>query len=776
MTKPRGQRILQSALPEAALNHDEGHNIASIEAQDHLLTEILRRCLSGQRVLVLEPAGKPTSLHLTDLIPDQQTMLQERYSVEGQQSRGAWYHPKKAKLKAGLLNLPFHYAKNERFAMNAVLDEQSSLPLHNPDTTAVWSALEPLAETLFQPLIQTGPEAKKGDRDKRRRTWLTLKAEIQSLGISGEILKTFEANGSWWQLSSTEMRERKSAYLRCLRDISPEEVVRRYRIAQTQALAKRFYQKRRTLNATRERVLTKKLERILSGFFAGDWLEFLTYIEEKPEAGDAVQTELPSPVVVPGLNKEVVDIATNLNLEPSKVQEVAASLFPEVAGVNPIRERLHILEAFWSDFLDLHARQTAGMPSLWGFVHQHERIEIPAAVTSEQAAHSGPPAQYKHHLNRTLQKEIEKFWGTRVVAKYPERLVTNTTPYYWMAQAIGPALEFWEGMFLTAWYITEGPYSRTDIQGMETYYSKHLDRLTKVGTPVNRHIFEELRRAEVRLGPLEYVSNDRNEQEVYPGIVLRTGYGGSERRKGFEMLRDVVLRYARNWTEEYLQSYLETQWKVPLETMSDEVSKRFASKGKPPTVKQFARMAEATANKWFGGDLTAVSVAILQPSPVTQKYEQVISGDVTSLADHIYRKWTKIAQERSLRTDFEDYSDSRPYFQATELTKLSLEYLQLWELLGTRPSHEQFVKQLKFYERDTITRLLAEISDDSEVLWKLFIEVASKPLSIERTVQGDSQVAAVNIDVNEVPQATAARKTFFGWFRNLIGRRGSSEY
>lgn len=78
MTEPRGIRLLQSSTLEAALEHDVGHSLTSIEKQDQLLAHILERCLSAERVITLEPADKPGSIRLASLPSDLRGVLQER--------------------------------------------------------------------------------------------------------------------------------------------------------------------------------------------------------------------------------------------------------------------------------------------------------------------------------------------------------------------------------------------------------------------------------------------------------------------------------------------------------------------------------------------------------------------------------------------------------------------------------------------------------------------------------------------------------------------------
>lgn len=779
MSEPRGRRLLHSKSVHEALELDIGHGLDRLDAQDRLLAKLLEHCFAGNQVAHLEPADKPQTLHLPDISKQDRALLRERFGLTQQQARGAWYHPERALLSVGLLNLPFHYRNQERFPMNAVMDERASLALDSAEAIAVWASLEPLLGRLFKPLLFFGPEAAKLPADKRVQVWQDSLRELVELGIPKSSLDEF-AGDVWWRQSAGEMRERKLAYLGQLKTLPAVEFVRAVRLLQTQGLLKRFYAKRRTHSATRENVLTKQLERALSGTFAGDWNEFLAYSQEPPEAGDHVQTVLPEPVLIPGVSADAIKIAQDLGLPLEQVKEVSAALFPEAAGSNPIADRVDVAREVWHEFLQIHARQIPGNPSLWGLIDQFERVEVVAAVTPERAERFGMAAQYKTHFSVDLQARVERLWATRVHERYPERLVTNLSTWYWMGRALGPALTFWEGVLLTAWYVTEGPYSRTDLPSMEAYYDKQVLVLEQLGAPVDRALFAELRKAERKLGKPKPVERHQQEHVVEPGVTFTSSMIVGERREGFATLRDIIINHTRAWSEAYLEDYLTRQWRDPLRSLSEDVSKRLASKGKAYSPKQFAKLAAPLANMWFGGDLTAVSVAILHPSPVTQQAARVVPKNILSYADTLYMQWLEVAARHNLKTDFENFADQRPTLQAEDLARLSLDYLQLTELLGDAPTPEQFAQQRKTYERDVIPRLLQDVTREPVAAWEVFTAISTlrpAPDHINVTADVDAEKSSeVREESSPLPlpvDDTQAEKTKspFSWFHRMLGRR-----
>ena len=79
-----------------------------------------------------------------------------------------------------------------------------------------------------------------------------------------------------------------------------------------------------------------------------------------------------------------------------------------------------------------------------------------------------------------------------MLARWPEHIVTNLSPHGTMSETFGPALSFWHGVGLTAWFITEGPYARTDMVGLADYYASQLAALDTFGCPVDPLVFDEL--------------------------------------------------------------------------------------------------------------------------------------------------------------------------------------------------------------------------------------------------------------------------------------------
>ena len=161
------------------------------------------------------------------------------------------------------------------------------------------------------------------------------------------------------------------------------------------------------------------------------------------------------------------------------------------------------------------------------------------------------PRLYRKILPADLQDAIEGLWGTVMLPRWPDRIVTEIAPHALMADTFGSALSFWHGCALTAWFICEGPTSRTDIPGLAAYYGDALSELDRLGCPIQAGIFADLRGAEARLGPAKPLRGQVSSKEVAPGIWMTLQMNAGSRRAGFERLRDVITRHRRAWAVDH---------------------------------------------------------------------------------------------------------------------------------------------------------------------------------------------------------------------------------
>jgi hypothetical protein len=210
----------------------------------------------------------------------------------------------------------------------------------------------------------------------------------------------------------------------------------------------------------------------------------LQYLGEQPHPDELLATAIPQTRFFVGGAKSPAAVAQETGVSLQEVERVCATYWDVPAAktrqlVSPVEERVAALSEFWSAFDEVHSRQASGMTSLWGLVEESRLIRL---------GWEGPDwynaRLYRRLLPEVLSNSVEKLWGTIMLPQSPDRIVSEISPHALMAETFGPALAFWHGCALTAWFICEGPHSRTDIQGMPAYYRRQLAALEQLGTPI----------------------------------------------------------------------------------------------------------------------------------------------------------------------------------------------------------------------------------------------------------------------------------------------------
>ncbi|MDZ4057827.1 MAG: hypothetical protein U1D69_12885, partial [Polynucleobacter sp.] len=172
-----------------------------------------------------------------------------------------------------------------------------------------------------------------------------------------------------------------------------------------------------------------------------------------------------------------------------------------------------------------------------------------------------------------------------MLPKWPDRIVTEPFPHSVMASTLGPALKFWNGCALTAWFLCEGPYSRTDMEGLAGYHAKELTRLEQLGTPVDPKLFADLIKAQAKLGPPTPIESTRSSQNVGHGMSVTFSTHMGMRRSGFTQLRDIITKYRGAWAQQHLPQYLRALWESEIQEAERAYNLLLNQKGKPPTAR-----------------------------------------------------------------------------------------------------------------------------------------------------------------------------------------------
>jgi hypothetical protein len=360
------------------------------------------------------------------------------------------------------------------------------------------------------------------------------------------------------------------------------------------------------------------------------------------------------------------------------------------------------LRRFWVVFDDLHSRQSPGMPPLWGLVEDTRSVMFSGGDWSPYQS-----SLYRRLLPRDLVRDIDELWGAVVLPRWPDRIVSEPFPHALMAETFGPVLKLWHGCALTAWFICEGPYSRTDLAGLPKYHEREVETLAQMGCPIDADVFDEL--AKVRLGRERPITQKSSTAESGLATRFSIEVQIGTRRSGFELLRDVITRHRQQWADRYLETYLRARWQLEIRSTGREHS------GKAPTAKQFAKQAADPTNHWFGGNMADLYTAFGERAPVHPQRVCLMPSDRVAFVHTVFedlggkpfvrQSVVGNAEEAERQND-----DQQRHNQLSRLADESLRFLQLEEALGRVP-------ELKEFGSARFESMSGALSTDSEAAW-----------------------------------------------------------
>jgi hypothetical protein len=687
---PFGRSALHAKSASALIDLEASAGKATSFAElDTLITTLVRTALKGERLVKISRGRDVDAVRIEGLRVGQRQLLDSRFSLEHQQARGAWFLPDETRLKIGVINLPGHFRRHPRFFNNIVAEERCKVRLgSSADAVFVWSVLEPLFSQLLMPLELRGPQVGVRDADRQRQDWATVDHFYEVLGIdAAEPLATMGSGRGWSRLRAIEQVQAKQRLLDVLADRT-ENIGASYRASCTRALLARYYERAKRRPPTRQQVVTKHLERTLAGFFGGDWLAFLNYLDEAPHPDDRIVTALPETRVFAGRDARAVEVAQQQGLPVEEVRRMLATLWGGESSVSPVERRVATLRRFWSLFDDIHSRQAPGMPPLWGLVEDTRSIMFSGG--------DGSPYQnqlYRRLLPVDLVSEVDELWAGTMFPRWPDRIVSEPFPHALMAEAFGPALTFWHGCALTAWFLCEGPSSRTDIAGLPRYHEREMAELAELGCPIDVGMFNEL--SSVRLGPERPITQKSSTAETETAIGFDIQLQIGTRRSGFERLRDVITRHRRLWAERYFEAYLQARCDLEIRAAGREHSRRLEESGKPPTAKQFAKHAASPANHWFGGNMADLYGALGERAPVKPQRVCLMPSDRIAFVRTVFeylggRPFVRQSVVGSAAEARRQNDEQQQHHQLSRLADESLRFVQLEEAFGRSPELKEF--------------------------------------------------------------------------------------
>lgn len=546
------------------------------------------------------------------------------------------------------------------------------------------------------------------DRARANASWFTRTALMyESLGINvTNLLSEIKSVSHFFSLPQYKRHAlMERFFLQIQGDIANSAVVERIRAQRIQnaVLAYSKFSGMGKRPVPRSRFIEKKAHQwLLSAYFEGSWLSFLEYLGEKPDSNDKnkiitkkTRVSLSSLIIAPEQDEPI----------PDEGHSTSSLNFAE----QELQSRFKTSSDFWKQLIELHEQQTPGMRSLWGLVAQGSGY-LPRRYTYNRDRAEDPynPGLYHELINKELLGEIRLLYGRETSRHFPFSSATAMFPYARFCAHLEPALSFWNGVGLTIWFLTQGPYSRTDIPGMPDYYQKQLEQLSALDCPIDETMFSEFSQVKVaRSDNGLLISFEIDPEEGTIKNSLQKPRRSKVADQSFEHLKEIYLRYFKSWSEAHFDSFWLRRCHIALQMCGDRLNHLRGVKGREPKPKEIVDWDVATTiNEYFGGKLLLLFEALGEYPKFTSKTRNVrLIKSIDALVDCLS---AYIAQNlNSLDGRLQD-----------AFLELAVEYCILWEGRGRPPTRSFF--DSRYYYQEICKFLGTDPQIDPLVAWELF--------------------------------------------------------
>lgn len=564
---------LQSALD---LERGAGRS-ARFQPLDSLLESVIERMLGAQEVAKFVLDRNRPGFTLLGIDHSELQLIRNNYSAPSLESRGCFFLPDEVAVSS-IIQFPFVYRRWPRFAARITTEVAVTVQAEgSADAVFAWGVLLPIAELLYTPLRVSGRFDRERTLNGLIEEWPQTAVLLADLGFDVAGMGIAQKTGRW---NNQQMWRRAQILSRLQYKPGLGSLIR---IALVRLLVARYYSKvDKKGYVTRKRILTKEYEQLLVGVFGGSWPAFVDYLGETPHPDDAADHE-----------------------PPPRLALITDELAPA------IQARVATARSYWDIVGEVERRQRSTERLARALVPDSEDYLYADGRSGRLILEDG----WKRCLPPDLNSAVMELWGTQYWPQTPQRIVTAPNPHFNLALAIGPAIRFWHGAHLTAWYMCRGGWSRTTLADLRRYYERDLLELSRLECPVEPSLLKRIADAERLLGPAREVVG-KHELIQSGSVRISIGTDISSERDGFEAARDVIATAREEWTRLYLTTYLQRRAHEDLESANRFYWRAVADRTKPPTIKQFTGSAGSLADNWLGGDLEAAYVIIGATSPI----------------------------------------------------------------------------------------------------------------------------------------------------------------
>jgi hypothetical protein len=562
-------------------------------AIDVLIEDFLRRALAGQRVVEFIGHAGNERVNLGGFDDDAAALVADQYDLSAIESRGAWGVPSHGMVDGRILDFAWWVRGEPQLIAGSAgaIDRATIGLLDHPAAVFAWAVLGPLFD-VFAPQRRSRATNEDQPRPELRvELWARVESITAALGLQltgalADYRMNFRPSSKF---ATAGERARAHGQIADLwaQQITTETAAK-LRVWMIAKLINGYYAKAKWNRPTSRQVVTNLLLRPFVAFFRGDWLAFLRYLGEEPAPTEQIITTLPKPRLYVDAPDRAYQLAETIGVDAAEVQRIVASLWGGAGTSSPIERRIVAMERVWEVVDTLHADEPAAAVFRWDLMGH------PDAHHRELAAHVRHLAQ--ELLPFEVNSEIEELWGTCVDERFPDGVVTCKFPHAACCEAFGPALAFWDGIALPTLANDHGHYYRA--RHGRASPDRLLTAMDGLGYPVDPEFFTDLAAA---VG-----SHDAPASQ--PGSAGTPSNAGGP--AGVDEARAVITRHRRAWAREHLRPYLHARWQTDLHPIADAYNRMLLSSPRPPTPKQIIATSKVATDRWFGGDIQLLLIAL----------------------------------------------------------------------------------------------------------------------------------------------------------------------
>jgi hypothetical protein len=697
-----GRTLINSSIEQGSVL--EQSKSSHFQALDPFIQRLLELAIASQKLV----DSDKDSLRFIGLTPSERTFVNEEFSVKNLNERGAWFVPENARLSGGAINTLHYLEHHPRFALSVAADDQSKVSMaQSSDHVLAWSLMIPMLNLITRPIRLRGQDADGLTSQELIDAFEKSKEGLACISESADYALQLIGPGSGWSgLGVPQRIERRRAYVRRIAGSLRKDAAQRTRLFLSRPLLDQYYAKAKNSTPTHRTVLKKDIQHLLVAYFGGSWFRFLDYLGEQPSTDEQIHTSLPERRLLITTSDKLEETAKRLNLPVSEIANVVSGFWNSESAISPVETRLGIMERYWHGVFSLHDERKEGMTGLWGLVAENERI----SWGDENPNLPIVQGLYNQLLSSDLIGDINANWAAITSVKRTEVRIDNSFPHNTLTDAIGAALRFWNNCSLTAWFISEGPYSRTDMEGLEHHQRRELAVLQEMGFPVNGRLFTDLISIEKHLGPPKDIARQgsSSNDDLGLGISITLSIGMGSCRGGYDRFRIAIKNHRDEWTTRYLKAYLSKRAEMEIGGFAEQFSKSIALKGKTPTLKSMAKTAVKPATHWFNGDVSLLYASIGEKLNEPIVYTRTLPEDATKM---VHGAFVVLEKEFPNVTNTTESTDIwRRNWALRAIAMESIRFFEEKALKGYEPTLETFGVE-------SIERYAKELGTTPEIAW-----------------------------------------------------------